>query len=97
MALPMMAPKTSAQADDQKVVRADTLFEMTAPKRQTKHVGRHMNEVDVQEAVRDQPPIFVPLQRRRIHRAVVIQQCGRRRRCAGLAEADAGYDDIGGE
>src|SRR6202043_77580 len=62
------AESQRAEIDDEKVERSDTLLEMGAPKRQAKHVGRKMHEIDVQEAVGDQPPVFVPLQRRRIHR-----------------------------
>src|SRR5580700_2951660 len=88
------AESQSAGIDDEKVKRTDTPFEMTAPKRQAKHVDCKMNEIDVQEPVGDQSPVFVALQRRRIHGAILIEKCARHGWCARLAEADAGDDDI---
>jgi hypothetical protein len=68
-----------AEIDDEEVGRSDPPFEMSAPEHETQHVGRKVDEIDMQEAMGDQPPIFMPRQRGRIHATIAKQQFRRRR------------------
>ena len=67
-----------AKIDEEEIGRSDPSLEMPAPQDQAQHVHGEVDEIDMQEAIGDEAPVFVPRDRGRVHAAVTIQQFRRR-------------------
>src|SRR5215813_8092060 len=87
----------AAQVDQGKVERLHTSFQKSAPKDEAKHVSEQVNRIGMKEPICDKPPIFMAIERLRVHRSISKQHFRCKARTARLEQTKREDQDIDAE
>src|SRR5262245_47622953 len=87
----------AAEINQGEIERLHPPFQKSAPKYQAKHVSEQVNGIGMKKPIRDEPPIFMAVERLGIHRAVPKQHFARKARAARLRHTKREDEDVDAE